>query len=363
MDIERKTVFLVDDNTTNLTAGKAVLTERYKVLTLDSGERLLKILEKNIPDLILLDIEMPEINGYETIKAIKNKRETEHIPVIFLTAKSDVDNELEGLSLGAIDYITKPFSPSLLLKRIEVHLLVETQKRELRNYNHHLQEMVEQKTKSVVKLQDAILKTMIEFVERRDYVTGGHIERTTQYLNTLLSAMRKYGLQKEKISSWNLNLILQSARLHDVGKIAIKDSILQKSGNLTPAEFEEMKKHTIVGEEIIEEIKRNSEEQAFLEHAGIFAATHHEKWDGSGYPRGLRGEEIPLQGRLLAIADVYDALVSERPYKKAFSYEKAVEIIFKGKGTHFDPQLIELFLNVFDEFEKYHLSLKEGTKI
>ena len=363
MDIERKTVFLVDDNTTNLTAGKAALAERYKVLTLDSGERLLKILEKNIPDLILLDIEMPEINGYETIKAIKNKRETEHIPVIFLTAKSDVDNELEGLSLGAIDYITKPFSPSLLLKRIEVHLLVETQKRELRNYNHHLQEMVESKTKSVVKLQDAILKTMIEFVERRDYVTGGHIERTTHYLNTLLNAMRKYGLQKEKISSWNLNLILQSARLHDVGKIAIKDSILQKSGNLTPMEFEEMKKHTIVGEEIIEEIKRNSEEQAFLEHAGIFAATHHEKWDGNGYPRGLRGEEIPLQGRLLAIADVYDALVSERPYKKAFSHEKAVEIISKGKGTHFDPQLIELFLNVSDEFEKYHLSLKEGTKI
>ncbi|MDR1830668.1 MAG: response regulator [Candidatus Fibromonas sp.] len=363
MDIERKTVFLVDDNTTNLTAGKAVLAERYKVLTLDSGERLLKILEKNIPDLILLDIEMPEINGYETIKAIKNKRETEHIPVIFLTAKSDVDNELEGLSLGAIDYITKPFSPSLLLKRIEVHLLVETQKRELRNYNHHLQEMVESKTKSVVKLQDAILKTMIEFVERRDYVTGGHIERTTHYLNTLLNAMRKYGLQKEKISSWNLNLILQSARLHDVGKIAIKDSILQKSGNLTPVEFEEMKKHTIVGEEIIEEIKRNSEEQAFLEHAGIFAATHHEKWDGNGYPRGLRGEEIPLQGRLLAIADVYDALVSERPYKEAFSHEKAVEIISKGKGTHFDPQLIELFLNVSDEFEKYHLSLKEGTKI
>ena len=363
MDIERKTVFLVDDNTTNLTAGKAVLAERYKVLTLDSGERLLKILEKNIPDLILLDIEMPEINGYETIKAIKNKRETEHIPVIFLTAKSDVDNELEELSLGTIDYITKPFSPSLLLKRIEVHLLFETQKRELRNYNKHLQEMVEAKTKSVVKLQDAILKTMIEFVERRDYATGGHIERTTHYLSTLLCAMQKYGLQKEKISSWNLDLILKSAQLHDVGKIAIKDSILQKSGNLTPMEFEDMKKHTVVGEEIIEEIKRNSEEQAFLEYAGIFAATHHEKWDGSGYPRGLRGEEIPLQGRLLAIADVYDALISERPYKKAFSHKETVEIISKGKGTHFDPKLIDLFLNVSDEFERYSLLIKEETKI
>jgi len=359
MGLERKIVFLVDDDITNLTVGKAALAEYYKVLTLDSGERLLEVLEKNIPDLILLDIEMPEMNGYETIKAIKNRKETKHIPVIFLTAKNDGDSELEGLSLGAIDYIAKPFSPPLLLKRIEVHLLVETQKQELRNYNDHLQEMVETKTKSVVKLQDAILKTMIKFVERRDYITGGHIERTTHYLNILLKAMQKHNLQREKISSWNFDLILQSAQLHDVGKIAIKDNILQKSDSLTFEEFEEMKKHTIVGEEIIEEIKRNSEEQTFWEHAGIFATTHHEKWNGSGYPKGLRGEEIPIQGRLLAIADVYDALVSERPYKKAFSHEEAVDIISEGRGTHFDPQLVDLFLSVSDEFKKYYLVLEE----
>ncbi len=351
MSLERKTVFLVDDNATNLAVGKAALAEYYKVLTLDSGERLLKVLEKNIPDLILLDIEMPEMNGYDTIKVIKSKKETENIPIIFLTAKSDGDSELKGLSMGAIDYIIKPFSPPLLLKRIEVHLLVESQKRELRKYNDHLQEMVEEKTRSVVKLQDAILKTMVELVERRDYSTGGHIERTTLYLGVLLKAMQKRNLQMEIISSWDIDLVLRSAQLHDVGKVAIRDSILQKPGRLTPEEFEEIKKHTTVGEEIVEKIKKDSAEQAFLEHAGIFAASHHERWDGSGYPRGLKGEDIPLQGRLLAIADVYDALVSERPYKKALPHEKAVAIIMEGKGTHFDPSLVDLFFSVSDEFK------------
>ena len=362
MGMERKTIFLVDDDATNLAVGKTVLAQHYKVLTLDSGERLLKVLEKNIPDLILLDVEMPGMNGYETIKAIKNKKETENIPVIFLTAKSDGEIELEGLSLGAIDYIIKPFSPPLLLKRIEVHLLVESQELELRKYNDHLQKIVEEKTRSVVKLQDAILKTMIELIERRDYTTGGHIERTTRYLNILLKAMLESNLQKEKISSWNLDLMLRSAQLHDLGKVAIKDSILQKPGKLLPDEFEEIKKHTTVGEEIIETIKKNSGEEAFLEYAKIFAATHHEKFDGSGYPKGLKGYEIPLQGRLLAIADVYDALVSERPYKKAFSHEEAVDIIAKGKGTHFDPELIDLFLSISDEFKNAAAPLKEDQK-
>jgi putative two-component system response regulator len=305
-----------------------------------------------------LDVEMPEMDGYETIKAIKSKKETEHIPVIFLTAKSDGESELEGLSLGAMDYITKPFSPPLLLKRIEVHLLVESQKQELMNYNDRLQEMVEAKTRSVVKMQDAVLKTMIELVERRDYITGGHIERTTRYLGILLNAMREHSSLAEKIRSWDIALVLQSAQLHDVGKIAIRDSILQKPGKLLPDEFEEIKKHTIAGEEVIETIKKNSEEGAFLEHAGIFAATHHEKWDGNGYPKGLKGEEIPLQGRLLAIADVYDALVSERPYKRAFSHEEAVDIIAEGKGTHFEPELIDLFFSVSDEFKKQAIEWK-----
>jgi len=358
MNSERKTIFLVDDNLTNLTVGKAALAEHYNVFTLNSGEKLLKMLDKNIPDLILLDIEMPEMNGYDVLKVIKSKEETKLIPVIFLTARDDVEGELEGLSLGAIDYITKPFSPALLLKRIETHLLIEGQRKELFNYNHNLEEIVEKKTKSVVELQNAILKTVAELVEFRDNVTGGHIERTTSYLGVLLDALSAVGLYEKEISSWDLKLVLQSAQLHDVGKIAVRDGILQKPGKLTEEEFNEIKNHTTWGKEIIEKIKRKTSERTFLEHAEIFAATHHEKWDGSGYPKGLKGENIPLQGRLMAIADVYDALVSDRPYKKAFPHEKAVSIISEGKGTHFEPVLVDLFLKVSDEFNNIAKSFK-----
>ncbi|GBU23490.1 response regulator [Fibrobacteria bacterium R8-3-H12] len=345
MPDERKTIYLVDDNVTNLTLGKNALVEHYKVFTMNSGAYLLKFLEKNIPDLILLDVEMPEMNGYEAIKIIKSKRETKDIPVIFLTAKTDGDSELEGLSLGAIDYITKPFSPSLLLKRIETHL-------ELANYNKHLQKMVADKTKSVLELQNAILKAMAELVENRDDITGKHVERTRGYLALLIDALIKRGLHTEKMRNWNIDLVLTSSQLHDVGKIAVKDDILKKNDKLTEEEFAEIKKHPLRGEEIIEKIKLNTTEHEFLEHAGIFAATHHEKWDGSGYHRGLKEEEIPLQGRLMAIADVYDALVSERPYKKAYTHEEAVNIIKEGRGSHFDPDLVDIFLEISDKFNK-----------
>jgi putative two-component system response regulator len=351
MSEAKKTIFLVDDNITNLTVGRNALSGHYNVSTINSGERLLKMLEKSIPDLILLDIEMPEIDGYDTIKVIKSKEETEHIPVIFLTAKNDAEGELEGLSLGAVDYITKPFSPPLLLKRIEMHL-------ELVEYNNRLQEMVEEKTKSVVDLQNAILKTIAELVECRDDVTGGHIERTTSYLSILLDSVMTLGLYEKEIASWDLKLVLQSAQLHDVGKIAVKDSILQKPGKLTSDEFNEMKRHAAFGGEVIEKIKKNTSEQAFLEHAGIFAATHHEKWDGSGYPKGLKGEEIPLQGRLMAIVDVYDALVSDRPYKTACTHEQATEIIVQGKGTHFEPALVDVFVKLSGEFNEITKTFK-----
>jgi putative two-component system response regulator len=363
MNVERKTLFLVDDNLTNLTVGKVALVDHYNVFTLNSGEKLLKMLEKNIPDLILLDIEMPEMNGYDVIRIIKSKEETKHIPVIFLTARNDVEGELEGLSLGAIDYITKPFSASLLLKRLETHLLIEFQKKELINYNNNLQEMVEKKTKSVLELQNTILKTMAELVEFRDDITGGHIERTTSYLGVLLDSLSVLGLYEKEMASWDLKLILQSAQLHDVGKIAVRDNILQKPGKLTDEEFDEIKKHAIFGKEIIEKIKKKTSERAFLEHAEIFAATHHEKWDGSGYPKGLKGEDIPLQGRIMAIADVYDALVSDRPYKKSFTHEKAVDIILQGKGTHFEPTLVDLFLKVSDEFNSIAKSFKREDNL
>ncbi|MDR2542728.1 MAG: response regulator [Treponema sp.] len=361
MNASLKNVFLVDDDLTNLAIGEKTLCDFYNVVTLNSGARLLKLLEKKIPDLILLDVEMPELNGYETIMYLKNKNEFEDIPVIFLTAKTDSEDELRGLSLGAIDYITKPFSPPLLLKRIELHLLIESQKRELMSQkeelillNSSLNELVKVKTRTVVELQNAVLKTMAELVECRDDTTGGHIERTQIYLQVLIDALRKSGLYQNEVSSWDVELILQSAQLHDVGKIAIEDNILRKPGKLTDEEFTKIKGHTTFGKNIIEKIKQSTSEHDFLEQARTLAFTHHEKWDGSGYPMNLKGEEIPLQGRLMAIVDVYDALISDRPYKKAISHKEAIKIIKSESGAHFDPAVVELFLSVSDEF--YHVS-------
>jgi len=352
MSAKRKLLFLVDDDATNLAVAYGILEDYYDLLTFNSGDRLMKTIEKTVPDLILLDVEMPEMNGYEVIKIIKNNAKTAHTPVIFLTAKSDSKSELEGLSLGAIDYIVKPFSPPLLLKRIEVHLLVESQKQELLYFNANLQQMVETKTKTVVELQNAVLKTMAELVEFRDDVTGGHIERTQKYLRILLEASQEQEVYKEETASWDLELVWQSAQLHDVGKIAIRDDILKKPGKLTPEEFEEVKAHPVFGEKVIAKIGENTTDKTFLEYARIFALTHHEKWNGTGYPSGLKGKEIPLQGRMLAIVDVYDALVSERPYKKAFTHEEAVKIITEDSGKHFDPILVDVFLSVADKFKK-----------
>jgi putative two-component system response regulator len=351
MDNEKKLVLLVDDNPANLRIGKNVLAEKYAVATSPSAEKMFSLLENNNPAMILLDVDMPEMNGHEAIKILKSKPETKDIPVIFLTARAESDDELEGLSLGAIDYITKPFQPPLLLKRIEVHLLVEAQRKELQYFNKNLQKMVEEKTQSIIELQNALLKTMAELVECRDDITGGHIERTQHGIKILLEEIEKSGLYKEETKGWDVNLLLQSCQLHDVGKISINDNILKKPGKLNTEEFAEMKKHASFGEQIIEKIETLAKESDFLDYAKIFAASHHEKWDGSGYPRGLKGDKIPLLGRIMAIADVYDALTSVRPYKKAFTHEEAVRIINEGSGTQFDPSLVEVFNRIAAQFK------------
>jgi len=364
MEIAKKTIFIVDDDITNLALGNDTLCQLYKVFTMNSGARLLKMLENHIPDLILLDVEMPELSGYETIQILKNKEETKNIPVIFLTAQSNVESELKGLSLRAMDYIIKPFSPPLLLKRIEIHLLLVSQKNQLIDFNNNLQKMVEEKTKTVVELKNAFLKTMAELVECRDDSTGEHIGRTENYMRVLIESVQKSDKYKNEVSLWDKELVLQSTQLHDVGKIKIKDRILQKPDKLTNEEFDEIKMHVIYGEDVIEKIKKNTTERAFLEQAKILIATHHEKWNGSGYPRGLKGEDIPLQGRLMAIADVYDALTSERPYKKSFSHEDAVKIIVEERGKHFDPDLIDVFINISDKFSEINnIQIKENVDV
>jgi putative two-component system response regulator len=358
MEVDKNLIIMVDDNPANLRIGKNVLAQKFTVATAPSAEKLFTLLENNKPALILLDINMPEIDGYETIKMLKAKPETKDIPVIFLTGRTESDDELTGLSLGAIDYITKPIQPPLLLKRIEVHLLVEEQRKtmeqqaaELKFFNDNLQKMVNEKTQNILELQNALLKTMAELVEYRDDITGRHIERTQRGIRILLTEVQRDSIYREEAKDWDIELLVQSCQLHDVGKIFISDSILRKPGKLSGEEFEDMKIHTNVGKQIVEKVELMATESEFLRYAKIFASSHHEWWDGTGYPQKLKGNEIPLLGRIMAIADVYDALVSVRPYKEAYTHEEAVKIITEAAGTQFDPNLIEIFKNTADQFK------------
>jgi len=357
-DIRHK-IILVDDNMANLTVGRNILKAFYEVYPAPSAQKLFEILENVLPDLVLLDIEMPETSGYEAIQKMKADSRFLSIPVIFLTGKTDESSELEGFDLGAVDYIAKPFSGPLLLKRIANQLLIVRQKNDLlasqaalKDYADNLEEKVRSKTKEVINLQNAVLATVADLVEFRDKLTGGHVARTQLYLKALMDELVRDGAYVEEIKTWDMDFFLASAQLHDVGKIAISDLILNKIGKLTPEEFEIMKTHVTVGVNAIKKIMRNTDEHAFLDHALLIAGAHHEKWDGTGYPMGLKDRSIPLEGRLMAIADVYDALIAKRPYKEAFTHDEACKIIENSAGTHFDPALIAVFKKVEAEFEK-----------
>ncbi|MDR2015335.1 MAG: response regulator [Azoarcus sp.] len=360
MNEARQLVMAVDDNPVNLMISKETLSDTYSVMTVPSASKMFELLVRYTPNLILLDVDMPEINGYEAIKILKDDPKMKNIPVIFLTAMNNSDSELQGLSLGAIDYITKPFSAALLKKRIEVHILVETQKKALQNYNEDLQRMVDIKTRIILKLQNKVLQAMAELVEGRDILTGNHIERTQVCLSVLLSNMFANNIYQEQTKEWNVGLLLQSSLLHDIGKIAIHDNILKKPGKLTKEEFDEMKKHVLYGVSFIERLEESEEDSLFLEYAKIFIKFHHERWDGSGYPNNLIATEVPLLGRLMAIVDVYEALVSARCYKAALDHETAVSVILQGRGTAFEPALIDLFVQCSDQLS---LSMSSDRKI
>ena len=345
MPQDRKKVIVVDDSPVNLDLAKNTLKGDYDVFTVPGADNLFKLLEKIIPDIILLDVLMPGMDGYEIISILKTDKRTSGIPVMFITSQSDPKSEQLGFNLGAVDYITKPFSPPILHKRVEVIMLMESQKAGLRRMNATLQEMIGEKTRDIEELQNAVLKTMGNLVEYRDVVTGSHIGRTESLLSFLLDEMMMKGVYNNEIESWDKKLLLRSAHLHDVGKIAIRDKILLKPSHLTPEEQIEMRKHTLFGEKIIDKIIQSTNENDFLTHAKLFAGTHHERWDGAGYPRRMVGEDIPLQGRLMAVVDVYDALVSERPYKNPYSQDKAIEYIKRGRGSHFDPLIADVFVS------------------
>ena len=337
-----KTVFIVDDADTNLAKAKQSLEDTYRVLTMPSASKMFTLLEKIIPDLILLDIEMPEMNGFVALEKLMQNDKTAKIPVVFLTAQTDAAVESRGFEMGAVDFITKPFSEPVLLNRINSHL--------------HLADIIKKRTQHIERLQTSIVSVLADMVESRDEVTGGHVERTTRYVNILLRRAMSMDLYADEMRSWDFEQVVSSAKLHDIGKITISDLILNKPGKLSPEEFEIMKTHAIEGEKIIDKIIEQTGEDTFLRHAKLFAGYHHERWDGLGYPYGLKAEEIPLQGRIMAVADVYDALTSVRPYKKAFSHEHSTEIIMENAGKQFDPNLAKVFFEVKDKFEAINSS-------
>ena len=338
----QKSIFVVDDNAVNLAIARDALKEQYRVRTLPSAAKMFEMLAKFTPDLILLDIEMPDMDGFEALSILKEKAVTASIPVIFLTSLTDETVEAKGFQMGVIDFVSKPFSIPVLLNRIKTHLDIDN--------------IIKERTARLQNLQNALIFTLAEMVESRDQETGGHIERTSIYTRILLEEMMINKVYEDELSKIDIDLLISSARLHDLGKVSVADAVLNKPGKLTSDEFAAMQAHCENGEKIIDNILTRTEEVDLLLNARLIAGSHHERWDGKGYPRGLKEIDIPIQGRIASVVDVYDALVSVRPYKKAYSCDDAIKIITDNAGTQFDPNITDCLIKAKDRFEKVAMS-------
>ncbi|KIL99346.1 Pole remodelling regulatory diguanylate cyclase [Paramagnetospirillum magnetotacticum MS-1] len=349
----RPTVLVVDDTPDNLKLMSGLLKDFYRVKIANSGVKALAIAQSETPpDLILLDIMMPEMDGYEVCRRLKSDPATREIPVIFLTAKAETQDEEMGLRVGAVDYITKPISPPIVMARVETHLKLKASADFLRDKADYLEAEVGRRTQEVNAIQDVTILAMASLAETRDSDTGNHIRRTQHYVKMLAMALRDHPRFAAQLDGPTIEMLFKSAPLHDIGKVGIPDRILLKPGRFEPAEFEIMKTHTTLGRDAIVHAERSlGTPVAFLSMAKEIAYAHQEKWDGSGYPLGLGGDDIPLSARLMAVADVYDALISRRVYKEGMPHERAVGIIREGQGSHFDPDIVDAFLNLADEFK------------
>ncbi len=348
------TVMVVDDTPQNLALMTELLRGAHRVVVANSGERALKLLQSGqTPDLILLDIMMPGMDGYEVLHRLHADPATANIPVIFLTAKADIEDETHGLALGAVDYITKPISPPVVMARVRAHLALKASADFLRDKAAYLEAEVARRTRHIEAIQDVTVLALSSMAETRDDETGNHILRTQRYVKCLAEHLQDHPRFRATLTPEYIRLLYKSAPLHDIGKVGIPDHILLKPAKLTPEEFEIMKTHTTVGyNALVRAEKALGTELEFLKPAKEIALSHQEKWNGSGYPQGLAGDAIPLSARLMALADVYDALISKRVYKPAFSHEQAMDIIREGRGSHFDPDVADAFLAVHDTFRR-----------
>lgn len=364
-DVRKTTILIVDDSPDNIVFLSSFLRTQYRVKVATTGEKALEIAvnETDSPSLILLDVMMPGMDGYEVCQRLKRDTRTTHIPIIFLTSKTDENDEEKGLALGAVDYITKPASAPIVLARISTHLNLKAASDFLIYKNIYLESEVKRRTQEVQLIQDVTMVALGSLAETRDNETGNHIRRTQLYIEILANQLKNSVRFKNFLTDKNIESLYKSAPLHDIGKVGIPDSILKKPGKLDFFEFEIMKRHTILGRDAIIQAEKCLESHtSFLAIARDIAWCHHEKWDGSGYPSGFKADEIPIPGRLMAIPDVYDALISRRVYKEPMSHDEAVNIIRKDIGTSFDPEIANAFINISTQFKEISLKFNDEER-
>lgn len=346
-------ILVVDDDKTNLTLAQKILLPEYRIAATNSGMAALKYLENNQPDLILLDINMPEMDGFEVMEQIRKQEKTASIPVIFLTADNQTETEIKCFQMGAMDFVRKPFVPDILLSRVGKTI-------ELDQYRHNLEQMVAAQADKITEdarrismIQDSVIVGMANLIESRDGSTGKHVKNTKMYVEMIANELLKRGLFLEQLTPDYIRDICKAAPLHDVGKIKVPDAILQKPGKLTPEEFDIMKQHTTYSRKIIKTIIGDVEDEHYVKIVEDIAMYHHERWDGTGYPAGLEGDTIPLAARIMSVADVFDALYEERCYKPPIRpIERIMQIMTEGRGTQFDPVIIDVFVEMLPELKK-----------
>ena len=344
-------IMIVDDTIANLKLLDDLLRSRgYWVFAFPQGNMALQAAEHNPPDLILLDITMPDMNGYQVCEKLKTNNKLKDIPVIFISALNEPFDKVKAFATGAVDYIQKPFQFEEILARVETHLKIRHLQVEMANYNHHLQELVQEKVKEITASQLATILALAKLAESRDDDTGDHLERVQSYAGILARQLSTVTKLQNVLTSKFTNNLYYACSLHDIGKVGIPDHILLKPGKLSVEEFEIMKTHCELGAQTLESVYAKYPNNDLIKMGIAIARHHHERWDGTGYPGGLAGEDIPLSARIMAVADVYDALRSERCYKAAMPQEQVIEIILAGCGSQFDPDLVKAFIKVEKDF-------------
>jgi putative two-component system response regulator len=359
----RMTVMAVDDTPANLGVLEAILSAQgYRIVSFPKGELALKAAAKVRPDVILLDIMMPEMDGFEVCRRLKADQQLSHIPVIFLSALNDTKDVLQAFSAGGVDYIVKPFQAEEVLARVRTHVTLHQMQHQLKLQNQHLEQLVQEKVKEITDSQFATLFAITNLSEFRDNITGRHIDRTRTFCRELAEELRRDSPYRDEIDEDYIRNLYQAAPLHDIGKIGIPDRILLKPGRLSAEEFAIMKTHAEIGARTLEMVLERYPRHSFIKMGVEVARSHHEKWDGTGYPQGLKGLAIPLSGRIMALADVYDALRSKRPYKDIYSQDEAVSVITTDSGFHFDPEIVRAFRKLSDRFHEISIELQDSDE-